>query len=219
MPFAHQMRPQFREFPLPKLGKAVKQFLAGDERQHRVPQELKLLIIPDPVLALPGLLRLQLARLRTMRDRLLDHRPPPKVIPEPLFERRDFPFLHRERRCPTAPVAVPLASRPERQQSGEPVFPPAGTNPESAFSSLVSSRLQARRTHTSSVDPAPAVPPSPPANRGCPWSDPPPAERPSTRPGSCFGNPAPEPAGRPRSHRVVAEGRRSTFSDSSLPQA
>jgi hypothetical protein len=30
-----------------------------------------------------------------VRDRLLDHRPPPKMVAEPLLERRDFPFLHR----------------------------------------------------------------------------------------------------------------------------
>ena len=97
MLLADQMRPQFGEFALAELGKALEQFFAGHQRQHGIAQEFKLLVVTDPVFALPRLLRFLLPRLRAVRDRLLNHCPPPEVIPQCLFERRDFPFLHRKR--------------------------------------------------------------------------------------------------------------------------
>src|SRR5579859_517868 len=94
MPFAHQVGAQFRKLALPELWKPLVEFLAGHQRQHGVAQKLQLLIVADLVLAVPSLLRFLLARLRTVRYRLLNHRAPPEVIPQSQFQRRDFPFLH-----------------------------------------------------------------------------------------------------------------------------
>ena len=89
------MRPELRKFAFAKLGKSLKQLLAGNQSQHRVSQKLKLLVVADFVLALARLLRFLFPRLRAVRDRLLNHRPPPEVIAQALFQRRDFAFLHR----------------------------------------------------------------------------------------------------------------------------
>ena len=94
MPLAHQVRPQLRKLALPELRKPLEQLFAGHQRQHRISQKLQLLVVADRVLALARLLRFLLSRLRAVRDRLLNHRPPPEVIAQSFFERRDFPFLH-----------------------------------------------------------------------------------------------------------------------------
>ena len=95
VPLAHHMGAQLRKFALAKLRKALKQFFAGHQRQNRVPQKLQLLVVVDPVLALPRLLRLLLPRLRTVSNGLLDHRPAAEVVAQRRFQRGDFPFFHR----------------------------------------------------------------------------------------------------------------------------
>src|SRR5580698_2848878 len=89
------MRSQLRKFTLTKMRKALKQLLAGDQSEHSVPQELQLLVVADLVLAVAGLLRFLFSCLRAVSDRLLNYRPPPEVITQPLFQRRDFAFLHK----------------------------------------------------------------------------------------------------------------------------
>src|ERR1051326_1477118 len=95
MPFAHQMSAEFGKLALPELRKPLVEFLARHQRQHGVAEKLQLLIVADLALGVPSLLRFLLAGLRTVRFRLLNHRAPPEVIPQSLFQRRDFPFLHR----------------------------------------------------------------------------------------------------------------------------
>ena len=72
----------------------MKQFFAGHQRQYRIAQELELLVVTDFVLALSRLLRFLFPGLGAVRDRLLDDRAPPEMVAQPLFQRRDFPFLH-----------------------------------------------------------------------------------------------------------------------------
>src|SRR5690348_3224270 len=125
MPFAHQMSAQFGKFALPELRKPLVKFLASHQRQHGVAQKLQLLIVADLVLAVPSLLRFLLAGLRTVRYGLLNHRAPPEVIPQSLFQRRDFPFLHTWRqleskvlwRQPPSAVRRALLARPKRAVS------------------------------------------------------------------------------------------------------
>src|ERR1700686_361331 len=90
------MRPQLREFALTEMRKAMEQLLTRHQSEPRVSQKFQLLVVADFIFALAGLLRFLLARLRAVRDRLLNHGPPPKMVAEPLFQRRDFPFLHIE---------------------------------------------------------------------------------------------------------------------------
>src|SRR5579862_2505314 len=94
MSFTDQMRPQLRKFALPKMGKALEEFFARHQRKHRISEKFQLLVVADLVLALARLLRFLLPRLRTMRDRLFKDGPPPEMVAQPLFQRRDFPFLH-----------------------------------------------------------------------------------------------------------------------------
>jgi hypothetical protein len=94
MPFADQVRPKLREFAFPELRELLEQFLAGYQRQHRISQKFQLLVIADLVLTFARLLRFLLSRLRTVRNRLLNDGPPPKMVAQSLFQRRDFPFLH-----------------------------------------------------------------------------------------------------------------------------
>src|SRR5215467_3253147 len=95
VPLAYQVRPQLGKFPLAKVREAPKQLFTGDQGQHRVSKKLQLLVVADSILAVTRLLRLHFARLRTVGDCLLDHRPPPKMVAESFLERRDFPFLHK----------------------------------------------------------------------------------------------------------------------------
>src|SRR6202034_2025155 len=96
MPLAHQVRPQLRKLAFPKMGEALEQLLASYQLQNRVSQKFQLLVVTDPVLALARLLRFLFPRLRTVRDRLFNDGPPPEMIAQPLFQRRNFPFLHTE---------------------------------------------------------------------------------------------------------------------------
>ena len=89
------MRTKLRKFPFTKLGKPLEQFLACNQSQYRISQKLELLVVADLVLALARLLRFHLARLRAVGHGLLNHGTPPEVIAQALFQRRDFPFLHR----------------------------------------------------------------------------------------------------------------------------
>src|SRR5579863_417318 len=72
----------------------MKQFFACNQRQNRISQKLQLLVVVDSVFALACLLRLLLARLRAVSERLLDHRPPAEMVAQRRFQRGDFPFLH-----------------------------------------------------------------------------------------------------------------------------
>src|SRR5579863_4966458 len=90
------MRAQLGKFALAKMGKALKQFFAGDERQHGIAQELQLFVVADLVFALARLLRFLFAGLRTMGDRLLHHRAPAEMVVQGRFQRGDFPFFHAE---------------------------------------------------------------------------------------------------------------------------
>src|SRR5215472_5561071 len=89
------MRAQLREFPFAKLREPLKQLLARHQSEHRIAQELELLVVGDRILAVARMLRFQLPRLRAVRDRLFNHRAPPEMVPEPFLQRRYFPFLHR----------------------------------------------------------------------------------------------------------------------------
>src|SRR5450432_579913 len=122
MPLADQVRPQFGELALAELGKTLEQFFAGHQRQHGVAQEFELLVVADSIFALARLLRLLLPRLRAVRDRLLNHRPPPEVITQCFFERRDFPFLHRKRIMRTFGYAA-LGAASQMDSSPEVTFP------------------------------------------------------------------------------------------------
>src|SRR5579864_408459 len=113
MPFAYQVGAQFGKLALPELWKPLVQFLAGHQRQHGIAQKLQLLVVADLVLAVPSLLRFLFARLRTVRYSVLNHRAPAKVIPQSLFQRRDFPFLHTWRQ----PESKSEHSRPSRGDS------------------------------------------------------------------------------------------------------
>src|SRR6266568_3069495 len=88
------MSSQLRKFTFPKLRKALKQFFARHQRQHRISQEFQLLVVADLVLALARLLRFLLPRLRTVRDRLFNDGSPAEMVAQPFFQRRDFPFFH-----------------------------------------------------------------------------------------------------------------------------
>ncbi len=96
MPLADQVRPQLRKLTFAKMWEALKEFFAGHQRQHRIAQKLELLVVADGVLAVARLLRFLFSRLRTVGDRLLNYRPTPEMVPEPFFQRRNFPFLHAE---------------------------------------------------------------------------------------------------------------------------
>src|SRR5208337_686738 len=104
------MRPQLRKFAFAKMRKALEQFLARHQRQHRIPQKFQLLVVAHFVLAVAGLLRFLLARLRTVRDRLFNDCAPPEMVAQPLFQRRDFPFLHKWGQPPSAVRRAPLAA-------------------------------------------------------------------------------------------------------------
>src|ERR1700745_1173822 len=89
------MRPELRKFTFSKMGETLKKFLAGNQCQYRIPQELQLLIVPDFVL-IPRLLRFLLASLRTMRDGLFYDGTTAEMVAQALFQRRNFPFLHKK---------------------------------------------------------------------------------------------------------------------------
>src|ERR1700687_1666768 len=88
------MRSQLREFPFPKMRKALEKFFARHQGQHCIAQEFQLLVVADGILAVAGLLRFLFARLRTVRHRLLNNGPPPEMVAQSFLQRRDFPFLH-----------------------------------------------------------------------------------------------------------------------------
>ena len=91
MPFADQMRAQLGKFAFAELRKSLKQFLARDERQYRVTQKFELLVITDFVFAVRSrMLGFLLARLGTMRQRLIDELGMLKVISQLPFQCGDF---------------------------------------------------------------------------------------------------------------------------------
>src|ERR1700730_8174887 len=88
------MRPQLRKLTFPKVWKALEKFFARHQGQHRISQEFQLLVVADGILAVAGLLRFLFPRLRAVRHRLLNNGPPPEMVAQSFFQRRDFPFLH-----------------------------------------------------------------------------------------------------------------------------
>src|SRR5207302_3529533 len=107
------MRSQLRQFTFPKLRKALQQFFARHQRQHRIPQKLQLLVVADLVLALARLLRFLLPRLRTVRDRLFNDGSPAEMVAQPFFQRRDFTFFHMWAYVGTAYVGTAASGCPE----------------------------------------------------------------------------------------------------------
>jgi len=88
MPFAYQVCAQLGKFPFPKQGKAVEQFLCGDETQNRVSQKLQLFIVPHGTIG-RGVQGLEFPRLGAMGQSLLQKLKARKVIGQGRFQGRD----------------------------------------------------------------------------------------------------------------------------------
>lgn len=111
------MRAQLGKFALAKMRKPLKKLFAGNQRQHGVAQKLQLFVIADLVFALTGLLRFLLARLRTVGESLLHHRPAVKVVVQSRFQRGDLPFFH------VGPMQEPRSAN-NHGRAGNPISAP-----------------------------------------------------------------------------------------------
>src|SRR5580658_2856258 len=140
------MRAQLGKFAFAKMGKALKKLFAGNHGEHGIAQKLQLFVITDLIFAFPGLLRFLFARLGTMGESLLHHRPAVKVVVQSRFQCGDFPFFHAGSNTGPrvlqhrfvnnqgsvakpyfgagfCPGAVPLLSRVRRSFSSRAAFP------------------------------------------------------------------------------------------------
>ena len=75
------MGAKFGKLAFAEVRKSLKQFFAGNQRQHGVAQKFQLLVVADFIFIVgDGLLRFLLARLGAVRNRLLNNRPSAKVV-------------------------------------------------------------------------------------------------------------------------------------------
>src|ERR1700733_15227859 len=192
VPLTHHVGAKLGKLTLAKLRESMKQSLARNKPQNRGSQKFQLLVVVDSIFVSARLLRLLLARLRAVSDRLFDHSPAAKMIAQRRFQRGDFPFFHD---CTAASKGCVLG---------------AATVPGWARI-LISRAYRECRQSTGSAGPSLSVPHLP--HWFPPWLNPPPGWRPSAHRDICSAYPKPPTAGRRRSDRAAAGTHQSTSSD------
>src|SRR5262249_29119217 len=90
-PLAHHVRAQFGKLALVEPGETPEQLYAHHEAEHRVTQELKLLIVEDVAV---GTARGLLVRMGSVREGALQQLPLPEAMAERFFQTRDAACQH-----------------------------------------------------------------------------------------------------------------------------
>src|SRR5512146_682100 len=187
---AHQVRPRLRQLPFTELRVAGEQLLAGHEAQHGVAQELQLLVVAQR----HGGLRLLLARVRAVRDRLLQQLGSSELVSKGLFQPFSFSAFHSQNCVPACRLAWRLPAETDRTTAWAPP-----SVPMSASAAWPAPTSPCRSPANSAAQPPLPCPPRPWRRRTCSGCRaPPPAAATPPDPWDSAASPSPGTAARRR---------------------